>query len=156
MTEAHRQACEVAGRTRMTPAERRRRLRQGKPIHTSYLKWCEARLHLPHDIEVYREEQKEKQKAWDRRYYRNHKGEHKAHAMKVRYGLSIAEYSARVIAQDGRCAICGQLTHVLSVDHDHITGRVRGLLCPLCNICIGQMGESPERLRKAAEYLEHE
>jgi hypothetical protein len=62
-------------------------------------------------------------------------------------------------AQGGVCAVCRKLNpdrlgRRLHVDHCHETGRVRGLLCTLCNNAIGQAGESPERLRALATYLE--
>ena len=58
-------------------------------------------------------------------------------------------------AQNGVCAICQQnpKDRRLAVDHDHRTMRVRGLLCNTCNRAIGQMGDDPVRLRRAAEYL---
>lgn len=63
--------------------------------------------------------------------------------------------------QDGRCAICGRVeTHrkrgrvvPLSLDHDHGTGVVRGLLCNNCNRGIGLLGDDSDSLRRAAEYL---
>lgn len=42
----------------------------------------------------------------------------------------------------------------LHVDHDHVSGKMRGLLCQKCNHGIGLMGEDPDRLRRAARYLE--
>ena len=61
----------------------------------------------------------------------------RAHARYVErtYGLEPGEYDRMLEAQDGRCAICGKQprTKRLSVDHDHNTGRVRGLLCQPCN-----------------------
>lgn len=63
-------------------------------------------------------------------------------------------------AQDGRCAICGDKetygegTRKLPVDHNHTTGKVRGLLCSACNLSIGKMKEDPVLFRKAALYLE--
>ena len=56
-------------------------------------------------------------------------------AYKSRTGLPLAEYDALLAAQGGGCAICGNApkTRRLHVDHDHKTGKVRGLLCHRCN-----------------------
>lgn len=74
-----------------------------------------------------------------------------------RYGITLADYERMARAQRWRCAICGQLPargSRLVPDHDHDTGQVRGLLCSQCNSGIGLLGDSPARLRAAAEYLE--
>lgn len=59
--------------------------------------------------------------------------------------------------QGGRCAICerspGILRVALRVDHDHATGRVRGLLCDSCNAALGLFGDETARLERAIEYL---
>jgi hypothetical protein len=60
--------------------------------------------------------------------------------------------------QDGRCAICseplvpGPKTHL---DHDHKTGQIRGFLCRPCNLGLGFLRDSPERLARALDYLVH-
>jgi hypothetical protein len=78
------------------------------------------------------------------------------------YGLTLAEYESMVVYQNGVCAICrrpesevlkGNIKR-LAVDHDHEDGHVRGLLCSSCNNMLGRSGDSPERLRSAADYLE--
>ncbi len=72
-----------------------------------------------------------------------------------RFGLTIAEFEEMVQLQQRRCAICNDLPNRenLDIDHDHKTGKVRGLLCSACNRAIGYMGDNPERLIKAANYL---
>lgn len=58
--------------------------------------------------------------------------------------------------QGGVCAICGRAPYGvrgLVVDHNHLTGEVRGLLCQPCNSAIGQLQDSPVLLAKAAAYL---
>jgi hypothetical protein len=59
-------------------------------------------------------------------------------------------------AQYGCCAICRSAIEVETacIDHDHVTGQVRSLLCRLCNAGLGIYKESPELLRAAATYLE--
>jgi hypothetical protein len=72
------------------------------------------------------------------------------------YGITLAEYDTMFEAQNGRCAICKQAQYCkrwLSVDHDHATGKIRALLCSLCNTALGALGESPSRLFNAMEYL---
>ena len=71
-----------------------------------------------------------------------------------KYKITEDDFSNLFNIQGGVCAICGQ-TNPRCVDHDHVTGKVRGLLCMACNFSIGVMKDSPERLRKAASYLEN-
>lgn len=77
------------------------------------------------------------------------------------FGVESQTYDELVALQGGRCAICNRpetamrrgIVKTLSVDHDHATGRIRGLLCHQCNTAIGLMGDSPERLTSAIRYL---
>ena len=62
------------------------------------------------------------------------------------------EYTAWLVAQDGGCGICGK-SGQLVVDHEHASGRIRGLLCQNCNKGIGLLGDSLEGVRKAVNYL---
>lgn len=72
------------------------------------------------------------------------------------YGLSEGQYAALYASQGGRCAICAIATGAtkrLAVDHDHVSGYVRGLLCGPCNQQIGIW--TPHILSNAIAYLAH-
>ena len=69
------------------------------------------------------------------------------------YGLSLAEIEAMVEAQGGLCAVCGKRP-AKHVDHDHATGRVRGVLCFQCNAALGQVEDSTDTLRSMIDYIE--
>ena len=70
-------------------------------------------------------------------------------------GMSREEYAAMLESQQGTCAICKkpQTRRALSIDHDHSTGKIRGLLCDNCNHGLGKFQDSRELLIAAAEYL---
>lgn len=82
-----------------------------------------------------------------------------SHAARITatYNLTADEYAALLAAQQGACAICRQKrSYNLNVDHCHATGRVRGLLCRLCNgRLLTAARDKPEVLRQAADYLEN-
>lgn len=74
------------------------------------------------------------------------------------YGIKKAEYDEMLLSQAGVCAICHQPTNHkkhkrLSVDHDHATGKVRGLLCHTCNVGLGAFKDDVARLTAAIAYL---
>ena len=75
-----------------------------------------------------------------------------------KYGLTGKDYAKMAREQENRCAICHRLSvsdvrRYLSVDHDHATGKVRGLLCHNCNAMLGFAGDNPQILTNAIEYL---
>lgn len=76
------------------------------------------------------------------------------HTLK-KYGLSLEDYEFMFADQNGVCAIClsPPLDRKLSVDHDHETGKVRGLLCDSCNTSLGGFLDSTETLERAINYL---
>jgi hypothetical protein len=77
--------------------------------------------------------------------------------LKSAYSLTLEEYNKLVSEQSGRCAICGNKTSKkglrLTVDHNHKTGIVRGLLCYKCNMALGLLNDSEELLVNAISYL---
>jgi hypothetical protein len=79
------------------------------------------------------------------------------------YGITSADYDRMLAEQGGGCAVCGikpeELTAgryrtYLHVDHDHKTGRNRGLLCPDHNLLLGRFGDDVVMFRRVVEYLE--
>ena len=72
-----------------------------------------------------------------------------------RYGITERQWQAMWERQKGRCDICARLLPERPhLDHDHRTGRVRGLLHWWCNRLIGNHRNTPLMFRRAAEYLE--
>ena len=84
-------------------------------------------------------------RARDRHYRRN-------------YGITLADFNRMVLAQGNKCACCGTdkpggRHNVWNVDHDHVTGAVRELLCKDCNIVLGLVEDSPEHLQRLIAYV---
>jgi Recombination endonuclease VII len=73
--------------------------------------------------------------------------------LKRRYGIGAADFDELVRRQGAICAICGR-ENPEHVDHDHDSGKVRGILCFNCNGGLGQFSDNTERLSNAIEYLE--
>lgn len=104
-------------------------------------------------------EYRERQKHLSRN--RPNKEEKKRHQhLKELYGLTVDQYETMVKSQNGKCAICGNghtgsiTSKNLSVDHNHSTGKIRGLLCHKCNMGIGYFKENIDTLKSAISYLE--
>jgi hypothetical protein len=73
--------------------------------------------------------------------------------LKSKYGITLDEWAAMVLESGGRCAICKD-EQPLVVDHDHATGKIRGMLCQTCNLVLGQFGDDQPRILAALTYLE--
>lgn len=74
-----------------------------------------------------------------------------------RHGTTREAYDELYEFQQGACALCGEVDEKLvwlCIDHDHSTGKVRGLLCPNCNRGVGLLKDDPNLLRRAADYIE--
>lgn len=74
-------------------------------------------------------------------------------AIRALYDLTLEQYDAMVLAQEGRCAICGDPMQEPQVDHCHSRGHVRALLCHLCNRGLGLFRDNPDNLVAAIDYL---
>lgn len=110
-----------------------------------YCKMCCCKI-----SKEWRANNKEKRAAFARREW-----------MKRKYGMTPSDYDALLREQGGLCAICRtegkkqrkDIRYALHIDHDHRTGRVRGLLCHRCNTVLGNAGDSQDILARAMAYL---
>lgn len=97
-------------------------------------------------------------KEYKQEYYKKNKSIFLNHQYKKLYGISIEEVQILREAQDFKCAICGrteeEIGKIFDVDHDHVTKKVRGLLCHACNTALGLFQDSSTILIKAAYYLQ--
>lgn len=108
-----------------------------------------------------REKNPEKYKKWRKDFCDKHRERLNKEAVCRNVGLDVNDYEKMLIAQDNKCAICrsGETRVMrekvmrLCIDHDHNTGRIRGLLCHNCNSGLGKFGDSPDLLTLAAIYL---
>lgn len=70
-----------------------------------------------------------------------------------KYGLSKDQYEKMLKSQNGLCLGCGLVPKKMCVDHDHVTGKVRGLICSDCNFVVGFVKDNPDTLTNLARYL---
>ena len=104
---------------------------------------------------------KHKEKLTPKDRIRNNRLYHKNYRFKrieKIYGLNKNQLEALRQKQNNVCAICYRVDvkKDLCVDHNHKTGAVRGLLCQRCNTAIGLLGDSPETLQGAIDYLNNQ
>ena len=118
---------------------------------STYCKSCQKEISKKYHRE-HKEEVHKKRRKYDRARPRMHKNAQ----LKHNYKITLAEYEAMYESQNGKCAIClDELIHrpTPNVDHDHATGKVRGILCPNCNSGLANFKDSLASLHSAIEYL---
>lgn len=96
---------------------------------------------------------------------KKHHKQIKIYRLRTRYNIDLQYYDKLFYDQKGVCAICKNTEskirpkdgapYDLSIDHCHITGNIRGLLCKKCNLMIGNAGDSAINLRNGANYLDN-
>jgi hypothetical protein len=97
-------------------------------------------------------------KLWQRSevFKRKRARNHRSRTLRKKFGLTVEEYDRMLEAQGGVCLLCERENTYgrrLAVDHCHITGKVRGLLCTRCNAALGVFNDDPEILERAIQYL---
>ena len=96
----------------------------------------------------------ERTRRYHREWNRRNRPYFSDRGFRKRYGITLAMVHEMVLQQEGRCAICLAELVRQQVDHDHVTGKVRALLCQSCNCGLGSFRDSIETMKRAITYLE--
>lgn len=101
---------------------------------------------------------REERAAYMREYRKRRPRNVRSTQLKKQYGITLSDWEEMFAEQGGKCAVCGQVEGAeryanLAVDHCHVHGHVRGLLCNSCNRGLGMFRDDPETLEAAAAYL---
>lgn len=98
----------------------------------------------------YDKEHLEWRENYNKRYYKNNSEKYRESKLKRVYGITLEEYNQMFQQQGGCCAICGNpsIKRMLDIDHNHKTGKVRGLLCSGCNFAVGVFENRKEDIEK--------
>lgn len=124
--------------------EYRTQYRLGHPLDAEAVKQSGKRYYQKHRNQILRG----CKRRWRDRGRESH--------LQQKFGIGEREYKQLLKLQGGLCALCGRKSRAkLVVDHDHSTGRIRKLLCHSCNLGLGLLGDSPDRLRAGADYIEN-
>ncbi len=107
---------------------------------------------------------KEKRRKIASNYYKNNKNKEYERSRKYNlwkiYNITIEDFNYLLELQNYSCAICSksetELNKRLNIDHDHKTGKVRGLLCSNCNTALGLLYDNPELISKSLAYINKE
>lgn len=99
----------------------------------------------------------EKSKAWAASHPERIQEQRRKTRLKTLYGMSPEDYATMFKKQNGCCALCGEpeKDKHLAVDHCHITGKVRELLCTNCNTILGKAHDDSSLLLRMSEYLNY-
>ena len=145
-----------------------------RPSKRHWLKSIDESIPIAPDnwrwVEPVRCETDEEKKIWARNYGRLHRKEnprkYKNQDLVRKYGITLEDYERMQEEQDNKCAIClkeetalnpkTKEPRGLAVDHCHSAGKVRGLLCSLCNSAIGSLKDDVGLLERAILYLRNE
>jgi hypothetical protein len=91
--------------------------------------------------------------AYQRQYRKANPDRHAIYEIRNRYKVSLEEAASLLERKKNGCEICGSKNKP-SIDHDHSTGMIRGILCSGCNLAVGHANENPTILRALADYIE--
>lgn len=136
-------------------------LAQQELRHEGILKLCSGCGHHLNPNEFYLRSGKGSRRA---RCWKCNSNQYRNNVLKREYGITLDEFNVMLEQQNGVCAICFKAEterrskknglRSLCVDHNHSTGKIRGLLCRKCNTAISLLGDNINGIRAAVNYLE--
>ena len=129
-----------------------------------YLKnWRKRNREYTRAFDKRRRKEDPKIKERQKKYHSENPDKNMEYQRMANYGISSEQYYDLVKRQNNRCGICGRLERrknyktgkrqSLSIDHDHASGKNRGLLCRDCNFAIGLFEDNAAIVQKAVQYL---
>lgn len=105
----------------------------------------------------YYEANKDKVKKYIQTYNKTNPDVQRKTQYKRKFGITLDDYDKMFDIQEGKCSICtkhqSELKKLLHVDHNHETGKIRGLLCGDCNLALGMFKDNETLLTNAIKYL---
>lgn len=93
------------------------------------------------------------QKKYRKQNFEKIKVEKRKWHLKKYYKLTIEEYEFMKQQQDNKCLCCGEVKEKLVVDHNHVTEKVRSLICNKCNVLVGYLEKDNKAIKKAQNYI---
>lgn len=127
-----------------------RQAKSGKrkvPLYHPCPRLTDPRFHPAH------KDHKNEVKLWRKRNPERTKAVWMSWKLRRCYGLTPDEYKAMLKEQKYKCAICKKPFDVPTIDHDHITHKIRGILCGMCNVAIAHFRDNAEAMRRGAVYV---
>jgi hypothetical protein len=150
-------------REKLNEKNKKYRLENKEKVEESRRRWKEANpekeaLHQLNRGRRYKEKNPEKVKLSQKMWYEANKERSRENKLKRKYDITLDDYEKMLHEQNGSCALCfvkaeDERNKILVVDHNHLTGEVRSLLCNRCNTAIGLFKENQDVILRAAEYL---
>ena len=125
---------------------------RSKESRARYVKFHKRMLER---AEYYRQNRPDIMEKW-RKLNKEHETRYKkSYSRLKRYGLTAEQFDRMVASQQNRCAICRKefILTIPAVDHDHKTGKVRGLLCSKCNLALGHLEENIQTVESLRSYI---
>jgi len=139
-------------------AEYQKRYKKSKKGQTTQRKYYRSKAKKKEN-KRWRSNNRKEVKMINKRWYHKRGGKliMKKYNLKAHYGLSLKDYEKILEKQDNKCACCGiDFKHTPgypSIDHNHETDEIRGILCTNCNLGLGNFHDDISKLQRAIDYL---